>query len=409
MEQKKVELYIKGLPEIIKGETTSSRPVTLNEAVRMAHMLMEQKIQAKNERIAEGLKRMWENNNQGNNNNNNSHNRANYRNNNHHNQNNNRRQNNARAMTTAQNAGTIQTKIAPKCNHCGRCHFDQCPPKCEDCGRMGHKAKDYRSKNLALGVAVQPNVVFYECRERGHKNRACPKKAGRRARKYIERGSQLFIAQVMKKEPTKKQLQDVPVICNFPEVFPDDLPGLPPPRQVEFKIELIPDAAPVACSSVYLKIDLRSGYLQLRIREENIPITAFRTSNGIHVDPAKVEAIRTWSAPTTPTEKNKKYEWGMEEEEAFQTLKQKLLLMQREKVIAYASRQLKKHVENYMAHDLELGAKDLNMRQSRWIKLLSDYDYKIRYHPENAGSSDRGKEGRERESREPEEVIEANI
>nr|GEZ29028.1 putative reverse transcriptase domain-containing protein [Tanacetum cinerariifolium] len=62
-EKKKVELYIKGLPEIIKGETTSSRPVTLNEAVRMAHALMEHKIQAKNKRIAEGLKRKWENNN----------------------------------------------------------------------------------------------------------------------------------------------------------------------------------------------------------------------------------------------------------------------------------------------------------------------------------------------------------
>nr|GFA58132.1 reverse transcriptase domain-containing protein [Tanacetum cinerariifolium] len=73
-EKKKVELYIKGLPEIIKGETTSSRPVTLNEAVRMVHALMEQKIQSKNERIAEGLKRKWENNNQGNNNNNNNHN-----------------------------------------------------------------------------------------------------------------------------------------------------------------------------------------------------------------------------------------------------------------------------------------------------------------------------------------------
>nr|GFA78666.1 putative reverse transcriptase domain-containing protein [Tanacetum cinerariifolium] len=59
------------------------------------------------------------------------------------------------------------------------------------------------------------------------------------------RGSQLFIAQVTEKEPAKKQLQDVPVICNFPEVFPDDLPGLPPPRQVEFKIELIPGTAPV--------------------------------------------------------------------------------------------------------------------------------------------------------------------
>ncbi|GKF65489.1 putative reverse transcriptase domain-containing protein, partial [Tanacetum coccineum] len=56
-EKKNVELY--------KGETTSSRPATLNEAVRMAHALMEQKIQAKDERIAEGLKRKWEINNQG--------------------------------------------------------------------------------------------------------------------------------------------------------------------------------------------------------------------------------------------------------------------------------------------------------------------------------------------------------
>ncbi|GJR92990.1 putative reverse transcriptase domain-containing protein [Tanacetum coccineum] len=108
---------------------------------------------------------------------------------------------------------------------------------------------------------------------------------------------------------------------------------------------------------------------------------------GIHVDPAKIEAIKNWAAPTTPTElthKNKKYEWGKEEEEAFQLLKQKLcsalilalpegtkdfvvycdaslnglgaVLMQIEKVIAYASRQLKVHEENDTTHDVELGA-----------------------------------------------------
>ncbi|GJS46990.1 putative reverse transcriptase domain-containing protein [Tanacetum coccineum] len=103
-EKKKVELYIKGLPEIIKGETTSSRPTTLNEAVRMAHVLMEQKIQAKNERIAKRIKRKWENNNQGgsnNRNNNNHNNRGNYHGNNRHNQYNQRRQDGARAMTAA--------------------------------------------------------------------------------------------------------------------------------------------------------------------------------------------------------------------------------------------------------------------------------------------------------------------
>nr|GEZ79704.1 putative reverse transcriptase domain-containing protein [Tanacetum cinerariifolium] len=208
--KKKVELYIKGLPKIIKGETTSSRPVTLNEAVRISHELMEQKIQSKNERIAEGLKRKWENNSRNNNNNNNNnhnnnHNLGNHQNNN---QNNNRRQNNARALTTAQNTGANQAKVASKCNRCGKCHFHQFPTRCKNCGKLGHKAKD------------------------------------RQARKYIERECQLFLAQVTKSEPTKKQLQDVPVIGNFPEVFPDDLPRLPPPRQVEFKIELMPGAAP---------------------------------------------------------------------------------------------------------------------------------------------------------------------
>nr|GEY65627.1 putative reverse transcriptase domain-containing protein [Tanacetum cinerariifolium] len=65
-------------------------------------------------------------------------------------------------------------------------------------------------------------------------------------RKYVKRGCQLFLAQVTEIEPAVKRLQDVPVICDFPEVFPDDLPGLPPSRQVEFRIELIPGAAPVA-------------------------------------------------------------------------------------------------------------------------------------------------------------------
>ncbi|GJV98389.1 hypothetical protein Tco_1553641 [Tanacetum coccineum] len=153
-----------------------------------------------------------------------------------------------------------------------------------------------------------------------------------KANKYIERGHQLFVAHVTEKEPKEKRLKDVPVIRDFPEVFPDDLPGLPPPRQVEFKIELVPGAAPVAqlktapydctfrdeeeCttiarvvrkriyspelvamgsssvirkekgwnfpngSSVYSKIDLRTGYHQLRIREEDIPITAFKTRYG---------------------------------------------------------------------------------------------------------------------------------
>ncbi|GJS35866.1 putative reverse transcriptase domain-containing protein [Tanacetum coccineum] len=419
-----------------------------------------------------------------------------------------------------------------------------------------------------------------------------------KTQKYIEKGCQVYLAQ---------------------EVFPEDLPGLPPARQVEFQIDLVHGAAPVArapyrlapaemqelstqlqelsdrgfirpssspwgapvlfvkkkdgsfrmCidyhelnkltvknryplpriddlfdqlqgSRVYSKIDLRSGYHQLRVREEDISKTAFRTryghyefqvmpfgltntpaifmdlmnrvckayldrfvivfiddiliysksrkeheghlklilnllkkeelyakfskcefwlskvqflghvidSEGIHVDPAKIEAIKDWASPKTPTEirqfsglagyyrrfiegfskiarpmtkltqKSVKFEWGEKAEAAFQLLKQKLcsapilalpegsenfvvycdashkglgaVLMQREKVIAYASRQLKVHEKNYTIHDLELGvaiysdSEGADMQAKTVLELLSDYDCEIRYHPGKA-------------------------
>nr|GFA30013.1 putative reverse transcriptase domain-containing protein [Tanacetum cinerariifolium] len=393
----------------------------------------------------------------------------------------------------------------------------------------------------------------------------------------------------------KNRLEDVPIVQEFPDVFPEDLSSLPPTRQVKFQIDLLapsemkefadqlqeltdkgfirPISSPWGAPVLFVKkkdrsfrmcIDYRElNKLTVRVREEDILKTTFRTryghyefqvmpfgltnapvvfmdlmnrvcepyldkfmivfiddiliyskeekeheellkailellkkeelyakfskcefwipkvqflghvidSQGIHVDPAKIESVKDWASPKSPmkirqflglagyyrrfiegfskiakpmtklTQKKVKFEWGDKQEAAFQLLKQKLcsapilalpegsedfivycdasikglgvVLMQREKVISYASRQLKIHEENYTTRDLEpntvvfalkiwrhylyetkctvftnhkslqhiLDQKELNMRQRRWLELLSDYNCEIRYHP----------------------------
>ncbi|GKE12762.1 putative reverse transcriptase domain-containing protein, partial [Tanacetum coccineum] len=288
-----------------------------------------------------------------------------------------------------------------------------------------------------------------------------------KAQEYMAKGCQIFLAQISaKKEEDKskgKQLKDVPIVRDFLKVLPEYLSGLPPTRPVEFQIDLTPGAAPVARApyrlvpsemkelSEQLQELFDQGFIRpssspwgapvLFVKKKDgsfrmiqhlfkdrfeiglSPAESTRTrhskdgipnlvidSRGIHVDPAKIESIKDWESPKTPTEIRQFL--GEKEENVFQLIKQKLcsapimalpkgnedlmvycdashkdlgaVLMQREKVIAYASRQLKIHEKNYTTHDLELGSVELNMRQRRWLELLSDYDSDIRYHPGKA-------------------------
>ncbi|GJU42109.1 putative reverse transcriptase domain-containing protein [Tanacetum coccineum] len=198
------------------------------------------------------------------------------------------------------------------CEHCFTRYVDQCTIKCHKCGKVGHKSRYCKEKNVATSENAQPIPTCYDYGEQGHTRNRCPRKVkqeetgefrGRayaikvaepqviripygnktlivesdkgvsrlkvisciKARKYVDRGCHLFLAHVTEEKLKEKQLDDVPVIRDFPEVFLKDLLGLPPPRQG---------------SSMYSKIDLQSRYHQLRIKEEDIPITAFRTRYG---------------------------------------------------------------------------------------------------------------------------------
>ncbi|GJZ69013.1 hypothetical protein Tco_0632563, partial [Tanacetum coccineum] len=145
----KVDAYIRGLTDNIKGEVTSSKPAKVNEAVRMAYKLMEQKSQAKDERILEGKKQKWENFQRrlG---------KSKHKDNSRQNLQNNQKQRNVRAMTTAPSDGKMSSGSLSVCEHCFTRHVGPCMIKCYKYGKVGHKARYCKEKNVATGTNAQP-------------------------------------------------------------------------------------------------------------------------------------------------------------------------------------------------------------------------------------------------------------
>ncbi|XP_075521428.1 uncharacterized protein LOC142554646 [Primulina tabacum] len=225
-----------------------------------------------------------------------------------------------------------------------------------------------------------------------------------KAHEMLSKGCHGFLAAVIDLNTEMKiELNEIEVVRDFPDVFADDVPGLPRDREVEFVIDLVPGTAPISKAPYRMaptEMKELKNQLQDLLDKEQVSFLGHIVSRkGIAVYPMKIEAIKKWPIRTTVSE------MGLG-----------AVLMQRGKVIAYASRQLKEYEKNYPTHNLELDAvvfafkiwrhylygekcevftdhkslkylfsqKELNLRQRRWLELVKDYDVTISYHPVKA-------------------------
>ncbi|GKA33939.1 putative reverse transcriptase domain-containing protein [Tanacetum coccineum] len=398
-EADKIERYVGGLPDMIHGNIVASKPKTMQEAIEMATELMDKRVSTIAERQAEN-KRKLENTS---------------RNNQNQQQQQNKRQNTGRAYTAGSGDKKPYGGSRPLCLKCNYHHDGPCAPKCYKCNKYGHIARDCRgtgnanNTNNQKGTGSGQKPTCFECGAQGHFKKECPRLKNNKGNR------------------------------DFPEVFPEDLPGAAPVARAPYRLapsemkelsEQLKDLSDIRLYKAPVPLLGSSGQQARTQRAEAVKrfLGQVIDSEGIHVNPAKIESIKDWTSPKVtrtressiflnvlsvetigsfsiggwqrakgvmrsapiacalPKEFAELHRILMLEEGLWRWLMQKGevgSLFKNLETIIYMEPSVQCSTDHKSLQHI-LDQKELNMRQRRWLELLSDYDCDIRYHPRKA-------------------------